>query len=186
MNEELANADNLLEGIYNRQLINERKASKSFAYEEKIIKKILTKAGKVDQIAILANTAKIATGRPSVTFAGFNDLFPSFPVWIMARQLQYVFQITVTDIFNKFPSMPVIAAWEEVYEANQFPDKASVLVCDWPGVSGTQVVVHNHYTANVEDNVSRLSRTIGKGSKKIQVTIEQLEPFLDRILPMWT
>ncbi len=185
MNDDLANTDDLLQGVYSRDIIEQRKSNKAFAYEEKIIKKILAKANKADQVAILANAAKIATGRPSVTFAGFYAHFTNFPVWMLSKPIPYVYQITVADIFNKFPSMAVISAWEEVYESNHEPTKASVLVCDWPGISGTQVAVHNFHTANIEDNVSRISRSIGKGSKKIIITIEQLDPFLDRILPMW-
>jgi hypothetical protein len=179
------NADDLLKGIYDPALIAERKAAGQAAYEERIIRKILVRLKLDKEIGKLGGRAKEKTGRGRLTFEWFYEEYPSFPAYVGIRKIPFAHQVTMKDLFGKFTSTPMFKAWEEFRDEAPVEDKPIGLVFDWPGVQGTQMVIHN-WDRNVSwfDGKLRFVQSIGRANPQL-IIVEQLEPFLVRAEECW-
>lgn len=179
-------ADDALKQIYDPQAIAEFKAKAENAYEERVIKKLLAHVGLAEQAKTLAFRAKEKTGKARVSFEWFYDEHPDFPVYLKMRKLGFVYQVTVKELFNKFSSTPMYKAWEEFLYEVPVDNKPVGLVFDWPGVSGTKMVLHNWdiaATSGLDDGHLRLIKSVRKGGRL--VCLEQFEPFLDNAMSVW-
>lgn len=177
--------DQRLQGIYREDLIEERKVMTRDAYEERVVKKILAKAGLESIARELALQAKDLTGKARVSVAGFRAMYPSFPIWLEARKIGNMHEVTFKELFGKFTSTRVYKTWSELRD--QAPeDKPFGLIFDWPSVPGTQMIIHNDdLPTTPDDHAVRIERRIDEKFETQIITIEQLDACLSRILEHW-
>ena len=154
-------------------------------YEERIVKKLLTHVGLAHEINEIKRATKELTGQVSVSYAMFNDMHPDFPVALAIRQLSYVYEVSIKDLFNRFPSTQFFKTWADAVDEASDPDKPLGLVFDWPGVAGTHMIIHNNTQVNLDVNNVRIARRVGKGSTAQTVYVEQLTSFLDSVAQHW-
>lgn len=173
----MADIDAALEGIYDKRIIEEKRAESAAAYEEKIVKKILIAAGMEDQINIMKNDIRAKTGKPGLTFAWFYEQNPTFPIYLEFARLPYVYQTKVTDLFNKFESLSFYKEWLLLRDEYLEEDHYVGLVFDFPGIKGTQMIIHDaqFYTGPGNHFCS---------SGRVGVVLEPFDPFLKLMLTM--
>jgi hypothetical protein len=183
---EQSETDDILSSVYDAEAIAARKAAGMAAYEERIVKKLLVHLGLAGSAAELAKRAKEKTGKARLSFEWFYEEYPDFPIYLVMRRIPFAFKVGVKDLFNKFCSTPMFKAWEEFRDEAPVEDKPIGLVFDWPGVAGTQMIMHNGANGYFDfDNRVRIVRSIGRGRNVEPITVEQFIPFLDELLKTW-
>lgn len=183
----MSETDDILKSVvYNADVIAAKKATSLIAYEEKIVKKILTSAGMANNAKELAMRAKEKTGKARLSFELFYEEYPTFPVYLAIRKLPFVHKIMTKDLFNKFCSTIMFKEWQWFVDEAPVVTKPIGLVFDWPGIKGTQMVLHNmQCTQEWFDNNLRLVRAIGSGKNIQLITVEQFDPFIKELLSYW-
>jgi hypothetical protein len=176
------NPDDLLSDVFDRAA--EAKSVSMAAYEERVVKKMLGKAQLGDQAKQIAYRVKDLTGKARVNFSWFYSEYPDFPIWLGIRKVPYVHKLSVSDLFNKWSSLPFMQMWADLCDESPDSDKPVGLIFDWPGVKGTQLVLHN-YKVDFDVNSLRIIRKIGQGKLAELVYLEQFEPFFDLVLDQW-
>lgn len=178
--------DLLKKAVYSQELIEQKHAASAVAYEEKILKKILIRAGMEGKIKELAFRAKETTGKASLSFAAFYDEYPTFPIYLGMRKVPYAWKVPITDLFNKFCSTPMFKAWEEFKNEAPVEDVPVGVVFDWPGFRPTQMIIHNDWNgSNPCDGHVQIWRSVGKVPNQQRVMIESLDSYLLPILQEW-
>ncbi len=182
----MSELDDALKDVYRSDQIQASRDAARAGYEEKIVKKILTAANLGTEIRDMAMDMQTRVGKARVTLAAFYESYPDFPVQLTARKLPFVYQVSFKDIFNKFCSTPIFKTWDE-YRDECASDKPIGLVFDWPGVSGTQMIIHNDTVLSDANNQVRLTRLIGNplNPNSFVITVEQFEGYLQNIIRRW-
>jgi hypothetical protein len=183
MNDDL---DKLLgDDVFAPALTSEAKARSLVLYEEKVVKKILA-AGGLPQIGRdIADLVKDRTGKAKVTLGVFYEFYPNFPIKLVIKRIPYVYTVTVSDMFNSLKAIQVFTTWEELFDELGDEDKPFGIIFDWPGVKGTQMVVHNMSDVNLDLNDVRVVRRIGKGADAQTLYLERFQPFMDTVIDRW-
>ena len=176
-------ADKILDDVFKAELIARRQAERETAYEERIIKRILTSSNLSESGKILAARAKEATGKYKLTFEWFYSEHSDFPVWIATKRIPYVHQLTVAELFKGFLSTKIMEAFEEAQDEKPFPEKYTALVFEWPGIG--QMALHDGFVNLSIDNSVKILRQIGKGNKRTILCLQELDPFLDYFATQW-
>jgi hypothetical protein len=175
--------DEALGGVFDRERIEKAKALSMAHYEDRIVRKLMTQAGLQTQIPVMLKEVHDTTGvKPNLTFGLFHDHFPSFPVWLSIRRVPFVHEVSIKDLFNRFPSLKITEWWSEAVEAGP-EGKPAALIFDFPGVKGSQLVCHN-WDTDMELRETRICRRIGPGRGQL-IWIERFEPFFDGIASVW-
>lgn len=179
----MENADDILKSVYNADIIAEKKAISQHAYEEKIIKQILTHVGLEKEVGKLCMPVKEKTGRGRLTFEWFYEAYPSFPIYLGMRKIPFAFQVSAKDLFNKFHTTPMYNEWMNFCDEAPAEDKPLGIVFDWPGIKGTQMIIHNDQnTLHRYDTCPRMMCRTKTGA---MVTIEQFNKYLIPTLATW-
>jgi hypothetical protein len=180
-------ADDLLRSaVYNADVIALKKAISQSAYEEKIIKDILMHVGLDKEVGKLCMRVKEKTGRGRLTFEWFYEEYPHFPIYLAMRKIPFAFKVGAKDLFNKFTGTPMYTEWENFCDEAPVEDKPIGIVFDWPGVKGTQMIIHNDQQTMLQNDTGvRIVRRVGRGSATQPVIIEQLDNYLTPALARW-
>lgn len=134
--------DELLDGIYDDPALDRQKAAASALYEERVVRKLMTRLGMADRIKSMAGEVRGLTGTARLTFAYFYSQHPDFPVWLVAKRVPYFHATPFREIFSKPKSQPFLKQWLEANDTA--PDgKPVALVFACPGVKGSHLVLHN-------------------------------------------
>jgi hypothetical protein len=176
-------ADDFLDSIYNKDKIDAFKATALVNYEHRTLKKIMTMLGIGGKIKELEYATKDLTGKAGINVAQFNEVFQTLPFYLALRQIGYVYQTSVVDLFNKFRSLRIVEEWVNAYEESP-KDKPVAMVFDFPGVKGTQLVCHTAREEGSNYNGLKILHTVSKDG--LILCIEQLEPFLTEQARNWT
>lgn len=171
--------DDTLDSVFDDETTAKQKGLAKAAYEEKIVKKILTHAGLSSYAPTLANLNKEKTGNYRITFDWFFDQFPTFPTWCAANKFPYVQNISVVELFDKFLSSKIFCFWEELYQLNSF-EKPTALIFDWPGMHRTQMVLHDDI-AMIPLNATLFTTRL----KDKLVYLQHFDHYFEPVLQKW-
>lgn len=177
--------DDAFEPANMSELIQQKIEENQLAYEERIVKKIMTTGGVANKIGRLGMRAKEATGHGKILFTWLMDEYPSFPVFLVPRRLGLIYQAGVKHLFNNFDKLPTMNEWALI-KAEADPAMPLGLVFDWAGVKGTQMVMHNWTTPiELDDGNLRIVKRVGQGKHAEMVYIEQFSSFMSYVLNAW-
>jgi 8-oxo-dGTP pyrophosphatase MutT (NUDIX family) len=106
--------------------------SHSFTSEEKIVKAILKAADASQYFKTLLAECREETGVNAVNLSWFVTRYPSFPIWLSTRKVQWQRDV-FGHLLKRFTNTPCFKAWEEVDEAKPEEDSRSAgCVFTWP------------------------------------------------------
>ena len=106
--------------------------SHSFVSEEKIIKQILKSAGSPGVFRHLLEQCKEDTGQNNITLSWFIDRYPSFPIWLGVRKVEFQRDV-FGGLLKKFTLTPCFKAWEEVNDSKPEDDeRITGCIFTWP------------------------------------------------------
>jgi hypothetical protein len=101
---------------------------KQASYEDRIVGLIVKELGRPDQIPVMRKEAREACGDPMLHLGLFHYHFPFFPVWLMARDVPYVYKdFTYPNVHNRFTKTRVFQTYLEA--KSDVPE-------DWGGPTG--------------------------------------------------
>jgi hypothetical protein len=109
-------------------------AAKDLSWEQTAVKRVLAQLG-LSSAPALRQIEQSRTGRNILTFAAFDELYPSFPHRFCARRVYGVFEVAVGDVSKHFTKTALYKEWEKCQD--ETPDY--VMVVPWHGY-GTAVV----------------------------------------------
>lgn len=94
---------------------HQRYEDKQLAFQERIVKRLLTYANVSCHLSTLRREAKERHGRPDLGFRWFNDAYPAFPVVLLAEKMTRTHVATLGELYGKsqFTKLPW---WREYVE----------------------------------------------------------------------
>ncbi len=163
--------------------LDEWKAGKNAAYEEKLLKYVLTYFGAQAKISELKHQCQLVTGMSSLNWEWFISAFPEFPVRLLIRSVPYVHQITVVDLFARFTKTSICKAFDEATSLFGVDPEIDcvAMIFNWPGL-GT-MAMHNYQT-KIGESETKIMRQLY--TSKLNFVIEKLSSLLDNIGDTWT
>lgn len=157
-------------------------AMKQDAYEDKIIKFILSRFGLDKQISYYKQTLKQETNSNNLTCDWFRTKFPDFPLKLGAASTVFAHQIAVSDIFKKLTNTTFFDRYSKHIEhvLSEDGEVGTVgLVFPWPKAGN--MIIHNSDSI-IPANSVRLSRQVGTAKP---VYLDLFNPFFDALEKQW-
>lgn len=161
--------------------VEEWKAVKQDAYEERFIKYLMQEFNLAHQISKMKHDCYEVTGKHQLNWNWFANAFPSFPVRFMPRSIPYVHQIMLRDLFQRFTKTPIYVEFEKGIEIHGLDPHAQTvgMVFEWPQLG--RVVMHNYASYHSPD--IQLRRELLR--PPITFVIERCQPLVDHIKEVW-
>ena len=91
-----------------RAAVDGANADRQFAFQEKIVKSLLTRAGITIPVAAAKREAAEAHGRDTLDFDWLEATYPTFPVRMLSAKLRYTETATISSLYGKgnFKKLP--------------------------------------------------------------------------------
>jgi hypothetical protein len=158
-------------------------AKKAQAYDERIIKFLITRLGLEEHIQEIRQQVKEVTGTPGLNREIFKDYFPSFPVNILPVRIPYLHQVTIADLYKRFTKTPVGKAISE-YALDYIAESLHfALVFNWPDIG--VMCLHNYYTYLGVCSDTCLVRRIQFEDTGVFLVLEKFTALIDLIKERW-
>ena len=149
---------------------------KDAAWEEKVVKKLLSVYGLSSMSPALVARCFADTGVRALRFDQFRAEYPDFPVLLLPKRIPYVHQSTWEDMKAKFTRTQVGRAFCEAVEEESSP---LAVVYNRPH-SGTEVI--HDLVAGTQPSFCYYRKING-----VEVMIEDFMEFLDvRVRSLWS
>lgn len=149
------------------------------AVEEKVVKAILKRVGRMNKLDDVKEDCGLTTGSRRISLQWFQLTYPDFPVWLGARTVPWVRDLW-GDLRERFTRTELFRGWEAVGESQPAGDDRPVgLVFTWPQFA--ECVLHSYWRGGDIgfDRVSGLRIVITMKSLPAPLVIEPLAQFLD-------
>lgn len=160
--------------------LDQWKAEKNSAYEEKVIKTLLIQLGLRNSIRQIQSRAEEVTGVRTINYDWLLDAYPTFPVRIFARSIPYVAKIKVSDLFKRFTQTVIYKNFIDGLELfNVDTTQPAAMIFIWPNLG--QFALHNYFVDWSEEYETRITRTLREGS----FTLEKFKTFINTIGSRW-
>jgi len=105
-----------LSGLHH-ETMEEAQHRRESSFEEKIIRKILGDNRMASAKVPLMREQYNAHTNRRLTFFNFHNMFPSFPVYLLAADVPYVYKdCSVEKLFNRFSTRPFVSRYLELAE----------------------------------------------------------------------
>lgn len=157
------------------------------SFEEERVKFVLNRCGLADQKWPLLEAGRAKYGRPRLTFALFNELFPTFPVLLGASRLNGCklhedARASLPELFNNFERAPFFKAYEEFLEAvaDSVNDRCVALVFPRNRIKGG-LVIHDGGLPEGWDRGNVLTHTGGTRDKPFKVFVQPFNRMIESI-----
>lgn len=170
-----------------QEQIGENAARWEASFEEERVKFLLARCGLAARKWELLNASRERYGRPRLTLALFNELFPSFPLYMRASRLNGAKlhedpRASLPELFNNFEKAPFVKAWEEFYEqaADAAGTRSVALVFPRNRVRGAMVI----HEGGLDDYFVRgtvLVHTGGTREKPFRLYVQPFGPLVEGI-----
>lgn len=175
--------------MYRAQLDKDAWLSRKEAnYEARMVRLVLKHFGLQAKEKELIKQSFTHTGKGSLTFDGLLQECPGFPVRLGARDIPYVFQISLNDLRRRFTRTKPYQAYEDLVDDKLVGCHTSVsgLIFHWPEFG--EVVLHDDKTLDVSG--FRMSWTIGRPAKPVFLDLladnQKQTGFLYALSRVWT
>lgn len=125
-------------------------ARRSRNYEERMVKRLLRYSGNKLTDAEATRRCEEFSGERVLTFAWLHTELPGLPLWLGARFIPYVHELTLRDLKTRFTRTSIYKVWEELKESvpDAWVDNPLGLVFHWPDVG--DVIFHDLSSLDVE------------------------------------
>lgn len=126
--------------------ISERDQLSQARWEESVVKRILNRVNKPEAIKELARRVKDLTGESRLFFSEFQEMFPSFPLWLHCYKIPYVFQTTVEELFKKPTKTKLYKQWLDSVDMTPeaWVGMPVGVVFEWLHSGGQFKIIHNY------------------------------------------
>lgn len=153
---------------------------KQESMEERVVRAILKHYDKLNELSSIKGANKDLSDKYGVTLHAFREVFPSFPVYIAAKDVYKAREVELATLSKKFISTPIFKAYEDALDtAAELDFSATGLVFDWklPGLN----ILHNLQGSSSCLPGFRIECVITSGENQIVYTIETFAQFLQNL-----
>jgi hypothetical protein len=149
--------------------------SHAFTSEEKIVKAILKAADASQTFKGMLAECREDTGVNAVNLSWFVNRYPSFPIWLGTRRVEWQRDVFGT-LLKRFTMTPCYKAWEEVHDSKPEDEERSTgCVFTWPSFG---ICCIHQYTPSYLANADGIWITRKMPSSEERFIIEPLSQLL--------
>lgn len=149
--------------------------SHAFTSEEKIVKAILKAADASQTFKSILAECREDTGVNAVNLSWFVNRYPSFPIWLGTRRVEWQRDVFGT-LLKRFTMTPCYKAWEEVHDSKPEDEERSTgCVFTWPSFG---ICCIHQYTPSYLANADGIWITRKMPSSEERFIIEPLSQLL--------
>lgn len=165
------------------------RAQRQLAYEERIIKRILTECGAAPASwGALVNTCRRESHEDKLNFRWFNTFYPRFPGQLCGKRIPFMHEVTLVDLFRPVGKNRVVKAVSKALAAQSIDPAETSYVLVFPIVK-TQFCAHTVIRAGSEPvaDMHRMQFCIQPpaGVRARPLFIEPLKTFCAAIGNQW-
>lgn len=165
------------------------RAQRQLAYEERIIKRVLTECGAAPgSWGALVNQCRRESHEDKLNFRWFNSFYSNFPGYLCGKRIPYMHQITIVDLFKPTAKNRIVKAVSKALAALSVDPATTSYVLVFPIVK-TQFCVHTSTSVGYEriPDANRLQFCIQPpiGVSTRPLFVEPLKTFCRAIGNQW-
>lgn len=118
------------------------RAQRQLAYEERIIKRVLTECGAAPgSWGALVNQCRRESHEDKLNFRWFNSAYPRFPGYLCGKRIPYMHQLTMVDLFKPVGKSKIVRAISRALAALSVDPAETSYVLVFPVIK-TQFCAH--------------------------------------------
>ena len=158
--------------------------AKQEAYEDRMVKQVLTSIGLGQLIGGIKRTCKAELGSDTLRFAWFRRDFPDFPVQLGAASTVFSHDIVLSDLFKRLTNTKMFTTFEELEgevlgeSGGKYPP-ATGLIFPWAHLG--HMILHTSTT--IEPEGTRVMRSFNNG--RSAVFLDTFAGFMAEVNKFW-
>lgn len=159
-------------------------SKRKLIFEDRIVSLLFTAPGEKDELRMLKNKHRAATGSSLLSLDWFDRTFPRFPITLRVPEVCSPLKGGWTDLFGPFKHFPLYRLYREHPLSSIAFKREGYFGLAIPSPSGYPLLFHNDFP--IERNLlgeARIERVYGRS--KIRLVVEPLYVVAQSITKEW-